>query len=76
MDYQKAVLDKDLTSKKIRALITESKYTFEELAEMLQLKSPRVIYDWINGIKLPGIENLYNLALIFNIKIEDCLVMR
>lgn len=76
MDYQKAVLDKDLTCKKIRALITESKYTFEELAEMLQLKSPRVIYDWINGIKLPGIENLYNLALIFNIKIEDCLVMR
>lgn len=76
MDYQKAILDKDGTAKKIRALITESKITFEELAEMLQLKSPRVIYDWVNGIKLPGLENMYNLALIFNIKMEDCLVLR
>ena len=76
MDYQKAILDKDGTAKKIRALITESKITFEELAEMLQLKSPRVIYDWVNGIKLPGLENMYNLALIFNIKMEDCLILR
>ena len=76
MDYQKAILDKDGTAKKIRSLITESKITFEELAEMLQLKSPRVIYDWVNGIKLPGLENMYNLALIFNIKMEDCLVLR
>ena len=76
MNYQKAILDKDATSKKIKALITNSSYTYEDLADMLQLKSPRVIYEWVNGNKLPGIENLYNLALIFNMKIEDCLVMR
>lgn len=76
MNYQKAILDKDATNKKIRAIISNSKFTYEELAEMLQLKSPRVIYEWINGNKLPGLENMYNLALIFNMKIEDCLVMR
>ena len=76
MNYQKAILDKGATSKKIKALITNSCYTYEDLADMLQLKSPRVIYEWVNGNKLPGIENLYNLALIFNMKIEDCLVMR
>jgi len=76
MDYQKAILDKDATCKKLRSLITKSNYTFDEIAEMLQLKSSRVIYDWVNGIKLPGIENMYNLALIFNIKMEDCLVLR
>lgn len=76
MDYQKAILDKDATAKKIKTLIMESKMTFEELTEMLQLKSPRVIYDWINGIKLPGLENMYNLALIFDMKMEDCLVLR
>lgn len=76
MNYQKAILDKDATSKKIKALITGSNYTFEDLAELLQLKSPRVIYEWVNGNKLPGLENLYNLALIFNITMEDCLVMR
>lgn len=76
MNYQKAILDKGATSKKIKALITNSSYTYEDLADMLQLNSPRVIYEWVNGNKLPGIENLYNLALIFNMKIEDCLVMR
>lgn len=76
MDYQKAILDRNATCKKIRALITNSNYTYEKLAEMLQLTSPRVIYEWVNGTKLPGLENMYNLALIFNLKIEDCLVMR
>ena len=76
MNYQKAILDKDATGKKIRSLILNSKYTFEDIANMLQLTSPRVIYEWMNGNKMPGLENLYNLALIFNIKIEDCLVMR
>ena len=76
MNYQKAILDKDATGKKIRSLISNSKYTFEDIANMLQLTSPRVIYEWMNGNKMPGLENLYNLALIFNIKIEDCLVMR
>lgn len=75
MNYQKAILDKSATCQKIRALIQESSYTYEELAEMLQLGSPRVIYEWINGNKLPGLENMYNLALIFNMKMEDCLVM-
>ena len=45
-------------------------------ADLLQLKSPRVIYDWENGLKVPNAENLYNLALIFNEKMEDLLVMR
>ncbi len=76
MNYQKAILDKDATCKKIKSLILSSSYTFEELARMLELTSPRVIYEWMNGNKMPGLENMYNLALIFNIKIEDCLVMR
>ena len=76
MDYQKAILDRYATCKKIRALITNSKYTYEELAEMLQLTSPRVIYECVKGKKVPGLENMYNIALIFNIKIEDCLVLR
>ena len=48
----------------------------EDLAVLLQLKSPRVIYDWESGMKIPNAENLYNLALIFNMKMEDLLVMR
>ena len=76
MDYQKAILDKDATSKKIRSLIAKSAFTHERLAELLQLNSPRVIYDWQSGKKMPNVENLFNLALIFNMKMEDLLIMK
>ena len=76
MDYRKAILDREATSVKLRFLIAQSALTREELAELLQLNTPRVIYDWENGKKMPNVENLYNLALIFNMKMEELLVMR
>ena len=85
MDYQKAILDKVSTGLKLRKIRCESALMEkklkngidgEDLAVLLQLKSPRVIYDWESGMKIPNAENLYNLALIFNMKMEDLLVMR
>ena len=76
MDYQKAILDKVSTGLRLRMLRCKSTLTHEDLAGLLQLKSPRVIYDWESGMKVPNAENLYNLALIFNMKMEDLLVMR
>ncbi len=76
MNYRKKVLDKKATSIKLRSLRIKANITHEELAALLQLNSPRVIYDWENAKKIPKVENLYNLALIFNVKIEDLLVMR
>lgn len=76
MDYQKAILDKVSTGLKLRMFRCKLTLTHDDLADLLQLKSPRVIYDWENGLKVPNAENLYNLALIFNAKMEDLLVMR
>lgn len=75
MNYQKAILDKVSTGLKIRKLRISFALNHEELAELLQLKSPRVIYCWESGTKIPNVENLCNLALIFNVKMEDLLVM-
>ena len=76
MNYCKAKIDKLETSKKIRNIIIESTKTIEEVADMLGFGSPRIIYYWFNGTKLPNIESLYNLSKIFNVKMEDFLVMR
>ena len=76
MIYCKAKLDKKATGKNIRSIIVVSQITIEELATMLGFGSPRVIYDWFNGSKLPNIESLYNLSKIFNMKMEDFLVIR
>ena len=76
MDYRKAIFDKEATSIRLRSLRIKANLTHERLAALLQLNTPRVIYDWEYAKKMPNVENLYNLALIFNIKMEDLLVMR
>lgn len=74
MNYTKKLLNKRATGERIRQAITNSHLTYEDLAFSLELNSPRVIYDWTNGNKLPSLENLINLCLIFNNKFEDFIV--
>ena len=74
MDY-KLKVDKRATGLNIYRLLECSEMTREEVAEFLELASPRVIYDWINGIKLPSTENLLNLAKLFNVQVEDILAI-
>ncbi len=74
MDYKLRV-DKRATGLNIYRLLEYSELTREEVAEFLELASPRVIYDWINGIKLPSTENLLNLAKLFNVQVEDILAI-
>ena len=74
MDY-KIQLNKRKTGENIYFLIEQSKYTREDVADYLQLASPRVIYDWENGTKMPSTENLFNLAKLFKVQIEDILAI-
>lgn len=74
MDY-KFKVDRRVTGLNIYRLIEDSTFTREEIAEFLELTTPRVIYDWTNGLKLPSIENLLNLAKLFNVQMEDILAI-
>lgn len=71
MVYHKRLLNKKSTGENIRKLIFTSNFSYEDIAEFLQLNSPRVIYEWVNGEKMPSLENFINLALIFNVKLES-----
>lgn len=64
-------MNKKSTGENIRKLILTSNFSYEDIAEFLQLNSPRVIYEWVNGEKMPSLENFINLALIFNVKLES-----
>lgn len=70
---QKSILDRYKTGENIRNNIIESGYTYDQVAEILELTTARVIYDWVNGIKMPSLENLIKLTLLFNIQLEDIL---
>ena len=45
----------------------------EPIAEELGLSSPRVIYEWTNGNKLPSLVRLVNLADLLNVQMEGLL---
>lgn len=66
-------LNKPKTGEKIYREIEKSGLTYEEVAEELGLSSPRVIYEWTNGNKLPSLVRLVNLADLLNVQIEDLL---
>lgn len=69
----KKQLDKKKIGEKLYKLIHASPYTYEYVAEFLELKSARVIYEWTNGTKTPNTENLWNLAELLNVHMEDIL---
>lgn len=69
----KKKLDKKKFGLNLYRLFLESNCTYEYVAEFLELKSPRVIYEWTKGTKMPNHENLMNLALLFKVHIEDIL---
>ncbi len=71
----KKKVDKRATGLRLYHLIENSGYTREEIAFFLELNSPRVMYDWLNGAKLPSTENLLNLASLFKVQIEDILAI-
>lgn len=75
-DYHKATLDKKKTGFLIRNAIIDSGMTIEQISMNLEFASSRVIYEWMNGIKLPSLESLANLALMLNKKMENFIALR
>lgn len=75
MNYQKVKLNKKKTGKRIQTAITSSMYSFTDVARALELTSERTVYYWINGKKIPSLENIINLSLMFNIKVEDLIAV-
>lgn len=71
----KVNIDRAKTGERIRSVIAKSGVTYEQVADILELTSPRVVYDWITGAKLPSLVNLVNLSIHFNFKLEDVLVI-
>ena len=71
----KVNIDRVKTGERIRLVIENSGITYEQVAAILELTSPRVVYEWITGAKLPSLVNLLNLSLHLKFKIEDVLVI-
>ncbi len=73
---QSMVIDRDKTGDNLRTLIQRSGMSYDVIAEYLNLNTARVIYDWVNGFKLPKIEHLVVLSQLLDVKLEDILEIK
>lgn len=63
------------TGQNIRTLRKQSGITVSALQKVLGFSSPQAIFKWQRGDNLPTIDNLVILAALFNVRIDDILII-
>lgn len=72
--FKYTVINLIKTGMRIEELRKQAHISVKDLQDMLELESPQAIYKWQWGQCLPTLENLVNLAKIFDTTIDNILV--
>lgn len=68
-------IDMVATGKKIVALRDAAGLTVRDLQDIFGFATPQAIYKWQHGTALPTIDNLVILAAIFDVTMDDIIVI-
>ena len=68
-------IDMVATGKNITKLRQDVGLTVRDLQEMFGFTTPQAIYKWQHGAAMPTIDNLVVLAVVFNVPIDDIIVV-
>ncbi|MFG6327324.1 MAG: helix-turn-helix domain-containing protein [Lachnospiraceae bacterium] len=63
------------TGRKIMELRERSGLTVKDLQDLFGFATPQAIYKWQHGTAMPAIDNLVFLSVIFQVPIDDILVV-
>lgn len=63
------------TGKRIRQLMADNQITVRELQDRIGLESPQAVYKWLHGRSLPTLENAVLLSRIFQVTVEEIVVL-
>lgn len=69
------IINMEETGKNIARLRVQNGLSVRELQEIFGFATPQAIYKWQRGVVLPAVDNLVILAEVFQVQIEDILVM-
>ena len=69
-------IDMIRTGENINRLRQDAGISVRELQEVFGFATPQAIYKWQNGTALPTVDNLVILAEMFDVKVDDILVVR
>ena len=69
------IINMEKTGENIARLRMKSGLSVRQLQEIFGFSTPQSIYKWQRGVVLPAVDNLVILAEVFQVQIEDILVM-
>lgn len=70
------VLDLKETGLNIKEKMKEAGMTVVKLQDALGFNTPQAIYKWFRGDAMPTVDNLVILAVLFQTKVDDLLVVK
>lgn len=70
------VIDVVASCMNLKRLCGEKGITAKDLRRALRLESVQACYKWFAGKNLPSIDNLYIIAQLLGVKIEDIIVTK
>ena len=68
-------IDMEATGQNITKLRKDAGLTVRDLQEMFGFTTPQAIYKWQHGTAMPTIDNLVVLAVVFNVPIDDIIIV-
>ena len=69
------VISLEATGRRIETLRIEAGLSVKDLQEIFGFSTPNAIYKWQRGMCLPTIDNLIVLAMVFEVSMEEILVI-
>ena len=73
--FQMPIINMIATGKNIENLRKQRELSVNDLQDIFDFSTPNAIYKWQRGIAMPTIDNLVVLAAIFQVQIDDILVL-
>ena len=70
------VIDMTATGKNIARLRKNAGMTVKDLQAVFGFATPQAIYKWQRGEAMPTLDNMIVLAAVFNVAVEDILVLQ
>ena len=69
------VINMTATGKNIMRLRVNAGMTVKDLQDIFGFATPQAIYKWQKGTAMPTIDNLVVLAMVFQVKMDDIIVV-
>ena len=70
-----ASIDMDATGNNIKRMRKAAGISVKDMQGIFGFGTPQAIYKWQKGASLPTIDNLVILSILFNVKVDDILVI-